>query len=64
MNFVKDMHLLGHYGWATGWGALEPGSRLRPKTLQVRILLEVWKFKAGMGKKQAFFLSNYHDLHT
>lgn len=31
----KDMHLMGHYGWAAGWGALEPGSRLRPKTLQV-----------------------------
>jgi len=31
----KDMHLMGHYGWASGWGALEPGSRLRPKTLQV-----------------------------
>jgi len=31
----KDMHLEGHYGWASGWGALEPGSRLRPKTLQV-----------------------------
>ena len=29
------MHLMGHYGWAAGWGALEPGSRLRPKTLQV-----------------------------
>ena len=32
----KDMHLMGHYGWAAGWGALEPGSRLRPKTLQVK----------------------------
>lgn len=31
----KDMHLMGHFGWASGWGALEPGSRLRPKTLQV-----------------------------
>ncbi|XP_023337898.1 serine proteinase stubble isoform X3 [Eurytemora carolleeae] len=31
----KNMPLLGHYGWASGWGALEPGSRLRPKTLQV-----------------------------
>jgi len=31
----KDMHMQGHYGWASGWGALEPGSRLRPKTLQV-----------------------------
>jgi hypothetical protein len=31
----KDMHLVGHYGWASGWGALEPGSRIRPKTLQV-----------------------------
>ena len=31
----QDTHLLGHYGWASGWGALEPGSRLRPKTLQV-----------------------------
>ena len=30
------MHLMGHYGWAAGWGALEPGSRLRPKTLQVK----------------------------
>merc|ERR1719244_1618542 len=30
----KDMTLLGHYGWASGWGALEAGSRLRPKTLQ------------------------------
>ena len=25
----------GHHGLATGWGALKPGSRLRPKTLQV-----------------------------
>ncbi len=32
------MHLVGHYGWASGWGALEPGSRIRPKTLQVGIL--------------------------
>jgi len=31
----KDMHLVGHMGWASGWGALNPGSRLRPKTLQV-----------------------------
>ena len=35
----KDMHLMGHYGWAAGWGALEPGSRLRPKTLQVKSCL-------------------------
>lgn len=25
---------MGQYGWAAGWGALSPGSRLRPKTLQ------------------------------
>lgn len=25
---------LGKFGWAAGWGALNPGSRLRPKTLQ------------------------------
>lgn len=25
---------LGRIGWAAGWGALQPGSRLRPKTLQ------------------------------
>ncbi|XP_069364041.1 serine protease 33 isoform X3 [Maniola hyperantus] len=25
---------LGQYGWAAGWGALSPGSRLRPRTLQ------------------------------
>ena len=32
----KDMDMEGHHGLATGWGALKPGSRLRPKTLQVR----------------------------
>ncbi len=32
----KDMTMGGIHGWAAGWGALEPGSRLRPKTLQVR----------------------------
>lgn len=31
----QDVQMLGHSGWATGWGALQPGSRLRPKTLQV-----------------------------
>ena len=31
----KDMDMEGHHGLATGWGALKPGSRLRPKTLQV-----------------------------
>ncbi len=35
---LQDIQLLGHYGWASGWGALEPGSRLRPKTLQVNNL--------------------------
>ena len=34
----KDMDMEGHHGLATGWGALKPGSRLRPKTLQVRFL--------------------------
>ena len=33
----KDMDMEGHHGLATGWGALKPGSRLRPKTLQVII---------------------------
>ena len=32
----KDMEMHGMHGWATGWGALKPGSSLRPKTLQVR----------------------------
>ena len=32
----KDMSMNGMHGWATGWGALKPGSSLRPKTLQVR----------------------------
>ena len=32
----KDMSMHGMHGWATGWGALKPGSSLRPKTLQVR----------------------------
>ena len=40
---VQDMHLLGHYGWASGWGALEPGSRLRPKTLQVGKIFKIQK---------------------
>lgn len=31
----KDMSMEGMHGWATGWGALKPGSSLRPKTLQV-----------------------------
>ncbi|KAL7036278.1 hypothetical protein ACKWTF_008766 [Chironomus riparius] len=30
----KNEEFLGKYGWAAGWGALSPGSRLRPKTLQ------------------------------
>ncbi|EDW01789.1 uncharacterized protein LOC6559422 isoform X1 [Drosophila grimshawi] len=30
----KNEDFLGKYGWAAGWGALNPGSRLRPKTLQ------------------------------
>lgn len=31
----KGMNMYGVHGWAAGWGALQPGSRLRPKTLQV-----------------------------
>jgi len=31
----KGMDMTGVNGWASGWGALQPGSRLRPKTLQV-----------------------------
>jgi hypothetical protein len=31
----KSMDMHGLNGWASGWGALQPGSRLRPKTLQV-----------------------------
>ncbi|XP_050531482.1 proclotting enzyme-like isoform X5 [Daktulosphaira vitifoliae] len=30
----KGEDFLGQYGWAAGWGALQAGSRLRPKTLQ------------------------------
>jgi transmembrane protease serine 6 len=30
----KGTDFLGQFGWAAGWGALSPGSRLRPKTLQ------------------------------
>ena len=33
----KGMDMTGINGWASGWGALQPGSRLRPKTLQVRL---------------------------
>ncbi|XP_045605931.2 uncharacterized protein [Procambarus clarkii] len=31
----KGADWLGSYAWAAGWGALQSGSRLRPKTLQV-----------------------------
>lgn len=31
----KGEDYLGETGWVAGWGALQPGSRLRPKTLQV-----------------------------
>ena len=34
----KSMDMHGLNGWASGWGALQPGSRLRPKTLQVCVL--------------------------
>ncbi|XP_043279020.1 serine protease 33-like isoform X2 [Venturia canescens] len=30
----RNEDFLGQYGWAAGWGALQAGSRLRPKTLQ------------------------------
>ncbi|XP_041988275.1 serine protease 33 isoform X2 [Aricia agestis] len=30
----RGSEYLGQYGWAAGWGALSPGSRLRPRTLQ------------------------------
>lgn len=30
----KNEDFLGKFGWSAGWGALNPGSRLRPKTLQ------------------------------
>ncbi|XP_072937540.1 serine protease 33 isoform X4 [Epargyreus clarus] len=30
----RGSDFLGQYGWAAGWGALNPGSRLRPRTLQ------------------------------
>ncbi|XP_052742902.1 uncharacterized protein LOC112050031 isoform X1 [Bicyclus anynana] len=30
----RGSDFLGQYGWAAGWGALSPGSRLRPRTLQ------------------------------
>ncbi|KAL0268740.1 UNVERIFIED_CONTAM: hypothetical protein PYX00_010562 [Menopon gallinae] len=30
----KNEDFLGQFGWAAGWGALQAGSRLRPKTLQ------------------------------
>ena len=39
----KDMDMEGHHGLATGWGALKPGSRLRPKTLQV-CYCTIWQY--------------------
>ena len=31
----KGEDFLGQYAWAAGWGAMQAGSRVRPKTLQV-----------------------------
>jgi hypothetical protein len=41
----KDMEMHGMHGWATGWGALKPGSSLRPKTLQVSVRCYVGRFQ-------------------
>lgn len=43
----KNEDFLGKFGWAAGWGALNPGSRLRPKTLQsvdVPVIENRWAF--------------------
>ncbi|XP_037082479.1 uncharacterized protein LOC119103133 [Pollicipes pollicipes] len=46
----------GYYGWAAGWGALRPGSRVRPKELQVvdvpvinRHMCEQWHRQKGIN---------------
>ena len=45
----KGMDMTGVNGWASGWGALQPGSRLRPKTLQV-IFKPILKYWSNFGK--------------
>lgn len=48
----KNEDFLGKFGWAAGWGALNPGSRLRPKTLQavdVPVLDNRWVLWASIN---------------
>lgn len=52
----KGADFEGYYGWAAGWGALRPGSRLRPKELQVvdvpiinGHLCEAWHRQKGIN---------------
>lgn len=55
----KNEDFLGKFGWAAGWGALNPGSRLRPKTLQavdVPVLDNRWVHLAR-GNHLMFFIS-------
>ncbi|XP_043235845.1 uncharacterized protein LOC122388654 [Amphibalanus amphitrite] len=52
----KGEEFEGFYGWAAGWGALRPGSRVRPKELQVvdvpvinRHMCEQWHRQKGIN---------------
>ncbi|UYV78006.1 hypothetical protein LAZ67_15003180 [Cordylochernes scorpioides] len=51
----KDAHYHGQMAYAAGWGALEPGSKLRPKVLQYvgvpvieAKMCEAWHHKQGI----------------
>ena len=58
------------HGWATGWGALKPGSSLRPKTLQVTALFDfckslkesLFQVSFGVGERVGVKHMLYDDL--
>ena len=54
----KGMDMTGINGWASGWGALQPGSRLRPKTLQVRLASQLESPFWLMEQSYTYLLKN------
>lgn len=53
----KNEDFLGKFGWAAGWGALNPGSRLRPKTLQAVDVPVIDNRFESVGNLFGFFIN-------
>lgn len=57
----KNEDFLGKFGWAAGWGALNPGSRLRPKTLQavdVPVIDNRWDIFLDLSSRRLVLTTN------